>query len=160
MITNYGIYNNHELDNTLLVIFSDREITNSEFKNDILEVLYNNDEIIGYRIRNFIRYAKIKYSGIIFLPIDPIIDIINSILKEFDLEQLAYKKESGYVTKLNGDKLGVYALKGTFLRDQTVSQGRFCSYYDLFIQNDNEHSLVVIDDEIKENVDFFTSEEK
>ena len=78
MITRYGIYNNHELDNTLLVLFSDKKSNRQERLNEMIEVLYYDSEPIGYRIRNFIRFAKIKYSGIIFLPINPLIDIIKS----------------------------------------------------------------------------------
>ena len=159
MITNYGIYNNHELDNTLLILFSDSKNTTSKKISEEMEILYFNDEIIGYRISNFIRYAKIKYSGIIFLPADPLIDVINSVLDKYDLETLSYKQGSGYMTRINEGKMMVYCLKGTFLRDQTISKGKYCTYHDLYIKNDNENELIVINENIKEFIDFFQMEE-
>ncbi len=159
MRKDYGIYNNHELDNTLLILFSDEEVTNSK-KKDEIEVLYHDMEIIGYKISNFIRYAKIKYSGIIFLPSNTLVDVINSVLKNHQLETLEYKTSSGYITKRNGNNLGVFALKGTFLRDQSVSKGKFVTYFDLYIKNENSDELVTIDESINEGVDFFQMEVK
>lgn len=158
MIKNYGIFNNHELDNTLLIKLSDDEVTSVVNLSKQMEVLYHNEEITGYRIRNFIRYAKIKYSGIIFLPADPLIDVINSILTDYKLNRLDYKKESGYITKLNKGHLMVYAKEGTFLRDGSVSKGRFCTYHDLFIENEKENELIEITENIPENIDFFKME--
>ena len=158
MIKNYGFYNNHELDNTLLIELSDDEVTSTQETSKGVGVLYHNDEICGYRIRNFIRFAKIKYSGIIFLPADPLIDVVNSILTDNGLNRLEYKEESGYVTKKDGDKMRVFAKEGTFLRDGTISKGRYCSYHDLYIENENEYSLMEITENIPENIDFFKME--
>ena len=159
MINSYGIYNHHELNNTLLVLFSDSSITRVE-KIDEVEVLYHNEEKVGYRINNFIRYAKIKYSGIIFLPADPLIDIINVILKNHKLDTLAYKNNSGYFTKKYDKNMLIYANPGVFLRDGTISKGRFCTYYDLFMKSENENDLVTVLDNINENEDFFKMEVK
>ncbi len=156
MIKNYGIYNNHELDNTLLILFSDKPFNNVKKLSDEMEVLYNEDTLIGYRISNFIRYAKIKYSGIIFLPAPQLIDIINNVIERYNLETLEYKTSSGYITKMNENKLMVFALEGTFLRDQSVSKGKYVSYYELYIND--EKDLIVIDENIKENIDFFKTE--
>ena len=158
MIKNYGFFNNHELDNTLLIELSDDEVTSTQSTSKGVEVLYHNDEICGYRIRNFIRFAKIKYSGIIFLPANPLIDVVNSILTDNGLHRLEYKEESGYVTKKDGDKMRVFAKSGTFLRDGTISKGRFCCYHDLYIENEDEYSLVEITENIPENIDFFKME--
>lgn len=159
MILNYGMYNHHELDNTLLLVFS--EVKSNRYENlGEVDVLYFDDEIVGYRIKNFIRYAKIKYSGIIYLPINPIIDIINSILEKYHLEKLAYKKNSGYFTKMNGNKLMVFATEGTFLRDQSISKGKYCTYYDLYIKDDDDTELFIIDEHLPEGVDFFKMEVK
>ena len=125
-----------------------------------VSLLYHNETLIGYEIHNFIRYAKIKYSGIIFLPSNPLIDVINIVLTNNHLETLGYKKESGYVVKMNKNQRMVFAKEGTFLRDETISKGRYCSYHDLYIKNDNEDELLVIDEEIKEGTDFFFSEVK
>jgi len=157
MINNYGMYNNHKLDNTLLLIFSCEKFNRSISLSKEMEILYKDDEVVGYRIKNFIRYAKIKYSGIIFLPANPLIDVINSILRKYNLEPLGYKKSSGYVTRKNEDKLMVFALKGTYMIDGNISKGQFCTYHDLDINDDQ--SLFVIDEEIKENIDFFSMEE-
>ena len=159
MIEKYGVYNHHELDNTLLIIFS--EFKSCTFK-DLGEVgvHYSNKEIVGYRLKNFIRYAKIKYSGIIYLPANPLIDIINSVLEKYNLEKLGYKKNSGYFTKMNEDKLMVFASEGTFLRDQSISKGKYCSYYDLYIKTENDSELFVIDEYIPVGVDFFKTEVK
>lgn len=159
MIRNYGIYNHHEYDDTLLILFSDLLCTSTKELGDVV-CLYHEDTLVGYRIKKFIRFAKIKYSGIVFLPADPLIDVINSILTKYHLETLEYKKHSGYVTKMHDSKLLVYATSGTFLRDETISQGRFCSYYDLYIKNEDEHQLITFDDSVKEDEDFFKMEVK
>ena len=159
MIANYGVYNHHELDNTLLLLFSEHKSNKIEDLGEV-EVLYFGDELVACRIKNFIRYAKIKYSGIIYLPNNILIDIINSVLEKYQLEKLSYKKESGYVTKKNLDQLMVYVKEGVFLRDQTVSKGKYCSYYDLYIDYDDDQRLFVIDENIQEGLDFFKTEEK
>ena len=160
MITNYGIYNNHELDNTLLVLVSDKKSNKIDSLSEEMEVLYCDNELVGYRIRNFIRYAKIKYTGIIFLPADPLIDVINLILERYKLEELAYKVGSGYITKEKEGKMSVYALEGTFLKDQTISKGKYCTYHDLYIENENEDKIIEIEDKVKEFIDFFMAEVK
>ena len=159
MIKNYGIYNHHEYNDTLLVLLSDAQVNKTESLGEV-DVLYCEDKVVGYRIKKFIRYAKIKYSGIIFLPANPLIDVINTILRKYHLETLDYKTHSGYITKMHENKVMVYATSGTFLRDESISQGRFCSYYDLYIKNENEHQLITFDDSIKENEDFFKMEVK
>ena len=159
MIKNYGLYNNHELDNTVLVLFSDKKVDESTSLGEV-DVLYHETEIVGYKLKNFIKYAKIKYSGIIYLPANPLIDVINGILARYNLELLDYKYGSGYITKLNKDKLMVYCEIGTFMRDYQISKGQYCSYYDLYIKDENDKRLFEIDEKIKENMDFFLSEVK
>ena len=155
MRDNYGLFNHHLEDNTLVILFSDEKETSSK-KSGEVEVLYHNDEVVGYRIPNFIRYAKIKYSGILFLHSKPLIDVINTVLKNNGVEGLNYKKESGYVVL---DKK-VFAKEGVFLRDETISKGHYCSYYDLYIERENDKELITIDEDIKDNTDFFQMEEK
>lgn len=159
MIKNYGIYNHHEYNDTLLILFSDSPVEEVKDLKEV-EVLYSHNKVIGYRIKSFIRYAKIKYSGIIFLPADPLIDVINNVLKKYHLETLGYKTHSGYITKIHENKVMVYASSGTFLRDETISKGKFCSYYDLYMKSENKHQLVEILDNAKENEDFFQMEVK
>ena len=159
MIRRYGLFNHHDDNATVVILFNDQKVT-SKKECTAVNVLYHDNDIIGYEIPNFVRFAKIKYSGIIFIPAKPLINIINDLLKNNDLEELGYKKESGYITKKIDDKLGVYALEGTFLRDETISKGRYCTYYDLFIEAENDKELIVIDEDIKEGIDFFMMEEK
>ena len=108
MINNYGIYNNHKLDNTLLILFSELKENRSKYLSSEFELLFNDETLIGYRIKNFIRFVKIKYSGIIFLPARPLIDVINSILDKYHQEKLGYKSSSGYITKRNGRPINIY----------------------------------------------------
>lgn len=159
MIKNYGIYNYHEYNNTLLIKFSDLPV-NHKSQFDEVTVLFHDDTKVGYVINNFIKYAKIKYSGIIFLPADPLIDVINSILKKYKLETLDYKKYSGYITKKYNNSTMIFATSGTFLRDESISLGKFCTYYDLYIKHENENELFVINEDVKENIDFFKMEVK
>ncbi len=160
MIKNYGIYNQHEYDNTLVIKFSDKEFNCTIRLSEEYETRYYNEELVSYCIYDFIRYAKIKYSGIIFLPADPLIDVINSVLAKYNKELLAYRKESGYITKRNNGVLMVYATPGTFLRDGTISEGRYVTYYDLYIEHENEHFLIEINEDVPENIDFFKMEAK
>ena len=157
---NWGMFNLHEVDDTLLLLFSSQTANKFLDKKEVI-VLLHDDEVVGYKIPNFIRFAKIKYSGIIFLPSNPLVDIINSILENNNLEKLPYKNKSGYIVKTNEQGIrGVYALEGTFLRDMSVSQGRYVSYYDLYIDIENAHELIEIEENIKEGTDFFQMEEK
>jgi len=158
MKSSYAFFNHHDENNTLYILFSDEKITSYKTSFDV-DILYHNDNVVGYRIVNFIRYAKIKYSGIIFYPNKILIDVVNSILINSKVEELEYKKESGYVIKKNGYNLGVYALPGTFLRDETVSNGKYCTYYDLYIENETPNELIDIDDMSLENKDFFWNKE-
>ncbi len=155
MINSYGLFNHHLDNNTLVILFSDKPITKKTNQGEV-ELLYSEQELVGYSISNFIRYAKIKYSGIIFLPSKPLIDVINIILKNNKLEELEYKKESGYIVK----DQKVFAKQGTFLRDETISRGRYCSYFDLYIDKENDQELITIDEDIRDNIDFFQMEEK
>ena len=159
MKTNYGLFNEHEDNGNLLILFASEDY-DAEENRDEVTIFYKKGQVVGYAISNFIRYAKIKYSGIVFLPSKPLIDVINSVLENNGLNTLEFKKQSGYVVKQDGDIKKVYALEGTFLRDKTISKGRFCTYYDLYITSENENDLIVIDEDIKEGTDFFQMEEK
>lgn len=159
MKTNYGLFNEHEDNGNLLILFNEDDF-DTEVNEEEVTIFYKCGEVVGYAIPNFIRYAKIKYSGIVFLPSKPLIDVINSVLKNNNLETLEFKKESGYVVKTDENVKKVYATEGTFLRDKTVSKGRYCTYYDLYIKSENENDLITIDEDIKEGTDFFQMEEK
>ena len=159
MIENYGLFNYHDKNATVLILFSAAKVNRREDKIEV-SALYHDDELVGYEIHDFVRYAKIKYSGIIFLPSNPLVDVINAVLTNNGLESIGYKKESGYIVLSNDDKKMVFAKPGTFLRDESISEGRFCSYFDLYIERENDQELVEIDEDIKEGTDFFKMEEK
>lgn len=160
MIDRWALFNYHEINNTLLILFSDKK-ENKIVRSGEVDLLYNDNELVGYRIEGFIRYAKIKYSGIIFMPNDILVDVINSVLVNSKVEPLSYKKESGYIFKeMENNKVGVYALEGTFLRDESVSKGRFCTYHDLYIDNENPNNLIIEDNKNLIGHDFFVNKEK
>ena len=154
MITQYGIFNYHE-DNNELVILFDEGRNKKEKINDEISLLKKDDQVVGYAINNFIKYAKIKYSGIIFLPNNALIDVINSILKNNNLETLSYKDNSGYEIKLINNQKVVFVKEGTFLKDESISKGHVCTYDDLFIKNDKMNEVLLLDNDSKINVDFF-----
>lgn len=154
MISRYGIFNYHE-DNNELVILFDEGRNFKERLNDEIFLLKKDNQVVGYSINNFIKYAKIKYSGIIFLPNNALIDVINSILKNNNLETLSYKDSSGYEIKLINNQKVVFANKGTFLKDESISKGHICTYDDLFIKHDKMNEVLLLDNDSKINVDFF-----
>lgn len=126
-----------------------------------MTTLYHEDVVIGYRIFNFIRYAKIKYSGIIFLPSAPLVSVINSVLENNGQDPISVKNASGYIVKFDEfNTRRVYATEGTFLRDMSVSKGKFVTYHELYIASENEDELIEIEEDIKEGTDFFKMEEK
>lgn len=160
MIEKYGLFNHHLDNNTLLILFSEDKVTDKKDLGD-MSILYHHETLIGYSVPHFDRYAKIKYSGILFLPAKPLIDVINDVLKNHQLETLEYKKESGYVVKI--DEIGakrIFAKEGIFLRNESISKGHYCSYYDLYIDKENADELILIEEDIKEGVDFFKMEAK
>ena len=159
MKSNYGLFNEHEDNGNLLILFAEEDFDTEENRDEVT-IFYKRGQVVGYAISNFIRYAKIKYSGIVFLPSKPLIDVINSVLENNGLDTLEFKKQSGYIVKNDEGIKKVYALEGTFLRDKTISKGKFCTYYDLYITSENENDLIVIDEDIKEGTDFFQMEEK
>ena len=154
MITRYGIFNYHEDNNELVILFNEGR-NKKEKINDEISLLKKDDQVVGYAINNFIKYAKIKYSGIIFLPNNALIDVINSILKNNNLETLSYKDNSGYEIKLINNQKVVFAKEGTFLKDESISKGHVCTYDDLFIKNDKMNEVLLLDNDSKINVDFF-----
>ena len=159
MINNYGMFNLHETNNELLLLFSDLSVTNKVKHKEVI-CLFHNETLVGYSIPNFIRYAKIKYSGIIFLPNKILIDVINSLLINEGLEPLGYKSSSGYLIEERDNHKVVVAQIGVFLRDQTISKGHICTYHDLYIDSENPNDILYLDDEKYFGNDFFKTEAK
>ena len=98
MKDNYSLfYNYRHIGDVLIVIFdNDKSPTRNERKKDV-EVIYHQDEVIGYNIFNIRNVVKIKSEGLIYLPSPTLINVINNILKNSGVEELAPTKESGYI---------------------------------------------------------------
>ena len=129
--------------------------------NEIFDTLKPNRKVhlsFGFRVS----FCVFSFCLFIFSAIFLIISSIkfeNAIYTNYtERGTLDYKIHSGYVTKVMDNHVMVYATSGTFLRDESISQGRFCTYYDLYIKNENEHQLITFDDSIKDNEDFFKME--
>lgn len=94
---NYSMfYNFHHLGDILLISFENKNVTDHERKGQI-EVLYHNEEIIGYNIFDISKIMKIKVDGLIILPPNALIDAINSLLSHQGLAKLPYVSKSNFV---------------------------------------------------------------
>ena len=115
---------------------------------------------MGYEINNFIKYAKIRYSGIVFLPAKELIDVINCVLSKYKLETLAYKNSSGYIVKKEDEYAIVYAEEGVFLIDETISKGHVCTFGDLDYDIPHPERICYIGDLSRVGKDFFILEDE
>ena len=100
-------YNRKNIGDVLLINFNnDLEVT-SFIKKDKITALYHDDKLIGYNIFDISKIVKIQYKGMIILPINPLIDVINSLLINEGFDKLDYSFESGYliveIKKINKD---------------------------------------------------------
>lgn len=94
----YGLYYNKKaLKDTMMIVFNSESISDRYIKEDNVIKLYKNNELIGINILNFSSYMKIHCSGLIPLPIDQLVDIINNILEDHHVLKLDYKKSSGFI---------------------------------------------------------------
>ena len=90
-------YSYKNIGDVLIVIFdNDKKPTRSERKGNV-EVIYNQEDIIGYNIFDIRNIVKIKTEGLIYLPSPALIGVINTILMNNKVEELAPMVESGYV---------------------------------------------------------------
>lgn len=94
---NYAIYYSYKgIGDVIIIIFdNDKKPTRSENKGRVT-VIYHDEEIIGYNIFNVKEIIKIKSEGMIYLPSNTLIEIINSILANANCPLLALKENSGY----------------------------------------------------------------
>lgn len=93
----YAIFYNYHTIGDVLLIISDLETKpNRVIKNGDVTSLYLDDKLIGINIFNISNVLKIKSNGLIVLPLQKMIDIINNILINANVETLEYKKESGF----------------------------------------------------------------
>ncbi|MEG0034011.1 MAG: DUF4479 domain-containing protein [Bacilli bacterium] len=89
-------YNKNVIGDVLLISFENETIPNrKEVDNNIVRI-YENDRLIGINIFNISSTVKIHADGLIPLPANQFIDVINSVLIQNKLEPLAYKEESGF----------------------------------------------------------------
>ena len=110
MFEKYSIYYSYkEIGDVLLIIINQKAMPTSFIQNSDVTIIYHDSEIIGYNIFNISKIVKIKTQGLIYYPSDVFIDIINSILKNHQLDTLAYYSHSGYVigqvSKLEKDNM-------------------------------------------------------
>ncbi|MCR5506062.1 MAG: DUF4479 domain-containing protein [Bacilli bacterium] len=98
MIKNYSLfYSYKQIGDVLMVIIENEKPTTRHIRNGSVEVLYHEEEIIGYNIFDISEVIKIKTRGKIFLPSPILIKVINTILKNSGAEELDEIHESGYV---------------------------------------------------------------
>ena len=94
---NYSLFYNLKLIGDILLIILDEEIipNRKEKMDEDVVFIYHDDNLVGINIFNVSKLIKIKSTGLIPLPNDQFIDVINSRLKKFNFI-LPYKKESGF----------------------------------------------------------------
>ncbi len=89
-------YSYKEIGDVIICIFNnEKKPTRNEQKGRVT-VIYSNEEIIGYNIKDIKEIVKIKNEGMIFFPSKALIDVLNTILINAHLESLEYKDNSGY----------------------------------------------------------------
>lgn len=98
MKDNYSLFYSYQtMGDVLIVIFDNEKKATSHERKGNVEVIYNNDEAIGYNIFNVQNFLKIKSQGLIYLPSPTLVEVINTVLINAKIEPLGIKKESGYV---------------------------------------------------------------
>lgn len=98
MKDNYSLFYSYQtMGDVLIVIFNNEKKATSHKRKGNVEVIYNNDEVIGYNIFNVQNFLKIKSQGLIYLPSPTLVEVINTVLINAKIEPLGIKKESGYV---------------------------------------------------------------
>jgi tRNA-binding protein len=98
MFEKYSLFYSYKvIGDVLLVVFNEKAMPTSFIQKSDITVIYHNSEIIGYNIFNISKIVKIKTKGLIYYPSDVFIDIINSILRNQQLDILAHYSHSGYV---------------------------------------------------------------
>ena len=126
MIKDYLLYFSNSVykDSLYIHLRRDYQIKDeTKLFNDV-EVLYKQGQPIVYMIHHISKYFKIWMDGYIYLPSKPLIDVVNSILINAGLEQLAYKNESGFI-------IGKITTKSPYLHG---------FYYDIDIKKQIVHS--------------------
>ena len=98
MIKNYSLFYSYKnIGDILIIIFDNEKKPTRHVRKGKVEVLYHDEEVIGYNIFDISEVIKIKTQGKIFLPSPILIRVINTILKNSGVKELDEIKESGYV---------------------------------------------------------------
>lgn len=179
---NYAVFYSFSKEKeSLLILFSDEEITYQKSLNHVI-VSYHDVDVVSYRIKDINKIIKIHADGLIPLLNKELLSIVNNVLVKDGLTPLKEKDHSDFYNAvvINNNPLVLKAIdgeyqinediklrindhvvlvkKGSFLPDKTyLKDHHVCSYKDLGISNSKE---VFIDNELDINVDFYlTSEE-
>lgn len=98
MKTHYSLFYSYKnIGDVLIVIFdNEKKPTHHERKGNV-EVIYHEEEVIGYNVFNIRNIVKIKTEGLIYLPSPTLVSVINTILKNSGVEELGIINHSGYV---------------------------------------------------------------
>lgn len=95
MIKNYAMFYRYvKGHDVLVVVFNYGNKATRYERNKDLGVAYSGDTPIAYNFFNISKIVKIRVQGMIYLPSDVLIDILNSLLGKH--ENIDYKKDSGY----------------------------------------------------------------
>lgn len=159
MINKYGFfYTFSKTDDILEVLFSEQKITSSKKDNDV-ELFFNGSDVVKANIYGIKKYVKIRINGLIYLPSEEFISLVNSYLGPHDI-MISSKESSGYIIGKNEEKYVVYAEKDTILPNKTFAKERkICTFKDLSISESD--SELVIDEGLKDEdigKDFFAME--
>ena len=90
-------YNKEKIGDVLMIVFNEEAIPTKIVKEDNLVKIYKMNDLIGINIFNILDSIKIHANGLIPLPVNQLIDVINEMLVKHNLEPLPYKRSSGFV---------------------------------------------------------------
>ncbi len=95
MIKEYAMFYRYvKHHDVLVVVFNYGNKATHYVRNSDLGIAYSNDRVIAYNFFNISKIVKIRAKGIIYLPSDILVDLLNSLLGKN--EKIDYKKDSGY----------------------------------------------------------------
>ena len=98
MKKHYSIFYSYKgIGDVLIVIFNNESKPTHHERKGQVEVIYHEQEVIGYNIFDISKIIKIKTSGLIYLPSKELISIINALLRNNGLEELEVQTNSGYI---------------------------------------------------------------
>lgn len=174
MIKKYSLFYSYKtLGDMLIISIIDAPITSVDTRN-MVQLCYNKDTLVTIRMKGISKIMKIHTTGLIPLPGDTFVDVVNSILSKELAPNLSYKNRSDYtigeVIKSGvfvGDKIVDVAVDGLDVGVKVVVANpntrlatglwckdyHLCTYKDLHIGDSKE--ILIIDEECKIGEDFF-----